>query len=69
MKKIVEKGEKMDPVLKEIYTLVVPAAPYVIGAYGVLWLGLLGYLFVLTRRLGRIEEQLAVVEESVSRKA
>jgi CcmD family protein len=58
----------MDPVLKEIYTLVVPAAPYVIAAYVVLWLGVFGYLFALAGRLGRVEEQLAIVEETVSRK-
>jgi hypothetical protein len=30
----------MDPVLAQIYQLVVPSLPYVIGAYGILWLGL-----------------------------
>jgi CcmD family protein len=59
----------MDPVLKEIYSLVMPAAPYVLAAYGILWLGLFGYIAVVLRRLGRIEAELRVVEESVARRA
>ncbi len=58
----------MDPVLKEIYSLVVPAAPYVIAAYAVLWVGLFGYIAVVLGRLGRIERELHVVEEAVARK-
>lgn len=59
----------MDPVLKEIYSLVMPAAPYVLAAYGILWLGLFGYITVVLRRLGRIETELRVVEEAVARRA
>ena len=58
----------MDPVLKEIYSLVVPAAPYVLAAYGILWIGLFGYITVVLRRLGRIEAELRVVEEAVARR-
>jgi len=59
----------MDPVLQEIYSLVLPAAPYVLAAYGILWIGLFGYITVVLRRLGRIETELRVVEESVARRA
>ena len=59
----------MDPVLKEIYSLVMPAAPYVLAAYGILWLGLFGYITVVLRRLGKIETELRVVEEAVARRA
>ncbi len=59
----------MDPVLAQIYKLVLPAAPYVLAAYVVLWLGLFGYLFAVTRRLGRIEEQVSAVEEAVARRS
>jgi CcmD family protein len=58
----------MDPVLTEIYSLVMPAAPYVLAAYGILWLGLFGYITVVVRRLGRIEAELRVVEESVAKR-
>jgi CcmD family protein len=58
----------MDPVLKEIYSLVMPAAPYVLAAYGILWVGLFGYITVVLRRLGKIETELRVVEEAVARR-
>jgi CcmD family protein len=59
----------MDPVLKEIYSLVLPAAPYVLAAYGILWIGLFGYIAFVLRRLGKIEAELRVVEEAVARRA
>jgi CcmD family protein len=59
----------MDPVLAQIYELVMPAAPYVIAAYGVLWLGIFAYLFLIDRRLGKLEQQLDVIEQAASRKA
>jgi CcmD family protein len=59
----------MDPVLKEIYSLVMPAAPYVLAAYGILWIGLFGYITVVLRRLGKIEAELRVVEDAVARRA
>ena len=59
----------MDPILKEIYSLVLPSAPFVIGVYVVAWVGLFGYVTVVLRRLSRIESELGVVEESIARKA
>jgi CcmD family protein len=35
-----------------------PAAPFLIGAYTVAWLAILIYLFLLWRRLGRVEHEL-----------
>jgi CcmD family protein len=58
----------MDPVLKEIYSLVMPAAPYVLAAYGILWVGLFGYITLVLRRLGRIESELRVLEESIAKR-
>jgi CcmD family protein len=58
----------MDPVLKEIYSLVPIQAPYVLAAYGILWFGLFGYITLVLRRLGRIEAELRVVEEAVAKR-
>jgi CcmD family protein len=58
----------MDPVLKQIYQLVVPSLPYVIAAYGVLWLGLMVYVAVVMSRLGKLERQLALVEEAFAKR-
>ena len=35
-----------------------PAAPFLIGAYTVAWLAILIYLFMIWRRLGRVEHEL-----------
>jgi len=59
----------MDPVLAEIYRTVFDAAPYVIAAYGLLWVGLGGYVFFVLRRLSGVEREIAVLEESVARRS
>ncbi len=43
-----------------------PAAPLVMGAYVVVWLVLMGYLFMLWRRLGKVEQEIAGVERQMS---
>lgn len=58
----------MDPVLEQIYQLVVPQAPYVIGAYGILWLGLMVYVGVTLSRIGKLEKQLALVEDAFAKR-
>ncbi|MDO9108926.1 MAG: CcmD family protein, partial [Coriobacteriia bacterium] len=57
----------MDPELAEIYRTVFDAAPYVIAAYGLLWVGLGGYVFFVLRRLSGVEREIAVLEESMAR--
>jgi len=58
----------MDPVLEEIYRTVLGAAPYVLAAYGLLWVGLFGYVFMVLRRLSRVEKEIAVLEDSLERR-
>jgi len=58
----------MDPVLQQIYQLVQPSLPYVIGAYGILWLGLMAYVAVVMSRLGKLEKHLALVEEALAKR-
>ena len=58
----------MDPVLQQIYSLVVPALPYVIGAYGILWLGLMVYVGAALMRIGKLEKQLVLVEDAIAKR-
>jgi CcmD family protein len=58
----------MDPVLTQIYQLVVPSMPYVLAAYGILWLGLMVYVGVTLSRLGKLEKQLALVEDALAKR-
>jgi hypothetical protein len=56
----------MDPILAEIYSTVLTAAPYVIGAYALMWLVLLIYVLIVTLGFRRTERQLAALEEVLS---
>ncbi len=58
----------MDPILSEIYRNVINAVPYVLAAYGLLWLGLFAYISFVLRRLGGLEKQLSVLESTMARR-
>lgn len=58
----------MDPTNAELYKLVLPDAPYVVAAYGVLWIALIVYVSLVLVRLMRLEKEMRIVEESRSRK-
>lgn len=55
----------MDPILQEIYSTVLTAAPYVIIAYALLFAILLIYVIYANRSLSKTEQQLAALEEAV----
>ncbi len=52
----------------EIYTLVLKDAPFVIAAYGILWVALIVYVTMVLRRIMRLEKTVAVVEDAVERR-
>jgi len=52
----------------DIYSEVMPQAPYVIAAYGLIWVGLLVYVGVVFSRLGKVRKEIAVVESAVKRR-
>lgn len=55
----------MDPILAEIYSTVLTAAPYVIGAYVLMWAVLLIYIIFAHRSIKKTEKQLAALEEAI----
>jgi CcmD family protein len=58
----------MDPTNAELYKLVLPDAPYVVAAYAVLWVALIGYVSLVLSRLMKLERQIAIVEEACARR-
>lgn len=44
-----------------------PAAPLLIGAYVVVWVGLFGYLFSVARRLGVVQREVERLEADLRR--
>lgn len=56
----------MNAVLADIYSTILPSAPYIIAAYALLWFALLVYVFTVVRGLKKTEAQIAVLEEAVA---
>ena len=59
----------MDPILQEIYSTVVPSAPFLIAAYALLWAALLVYVVVMQRGLKNSERRLDLLEAELASKS
>ncbi len=55
----------MNPLLQEIYSTIIPSAPYIIVTYALLWLLLGVWLFVQFRKQNTLAKQLVLLEEAV----
>ena len=58
----------MNPILADIYSTVIPSAPFIIAAYAILWAALLIYVIMTVRGLKKTEAQMALLEEAVKAK-
>ncbi len=56
----------MDPVLAEIYSTIIPSAPYIIAAYALLWVALLAYVLMIMRGVKRANARMALIEEELA---
>ncbi|HIR91374.1 MAG TPA: hypothetical protein IAC01_06315 [Candidatus Limicola stercorigallinarum] len=56
----------MDPILAEVYSTVLPAAPYVIGAYVGIWAALVAYVLILMRRAKRTRDDLGALKDALA---
>ncbi len=56
----------MNSVLEQIYSTILPSAPYVIAAYALMWAALLVYVIYITVRLKKTEAQMTVLEEALA---
>jgi CcmD family protein len=52
----------------ELYNLVLHDAPYVVGAYAIIWLALMAYVAVIIRRMLKLEREVEVLQDVVERK-
>jgi len=58
----------IDPTNTELYSLVLHDAPYVIAAYGILWLSLCGYATFMLGRMLKISKEVTLLEDALARK-
>lgn len=56
----------MNPILAEIYSTIIPSAPYLIAAYALIWAALLVYVLVIMRGTKRAQAQMALLEEALA---
>ena len=55
----------MNPLLQEIYSTIVPSAPYIIAAYALVWAVLMVWLFVQFGKQNKLARQVALLEEEL----
>jgi len=58
----------MNPILADMYSTVIPSAPFIIAAYAIVWVALLVYVLMIARGLKKTEAQMALLEEAVAAK-
>ena len=56
----------MNAILADIYSTVIPSAPFIIAAYALVWVALLVYVLIVVRGLKKTEAQMAVLEEALA---
>jgi len=67
---VAKREEKtMNPILADIYSTVIPSAPFLIAAYAIVWAALLVYVIVIVTGLKKTEAQIALLEQTVEARA
>lgn len=56
----------MNPILADIYSTILPSAPYIIAAYALLWVALLVYVLMVFRGTKKATARLTLLEEAVA---
>lgn len=59
----------MDPILQQIYSTIIPSAPFLIAAYALVWVALFVYVIVMQKGLKASEKRLDLLEEALRAKA
>ena len=54
----------MNPLLQEIYSTILPSAPYIIAAYALVWLVLGVWMFTQFRKQSALQKQIMLLEEA-----
>lgn len=58
----------MDPILQQIYSTIIPSAPFLIAAYALVWVALFVYVVVMQKGLKASEKRLDLLEEALRAK-
>ena len=55
----------MNALLEEIYSTILPSAPYIVAAYALVWACLLVWVLVMFSRQKKLDARLALLEEEL----
>lgn len=56
----------MNPILADIYSTILPSAPYLVAAYALVWAALLVYALIILRGTKRAQAQMTLIEEELA---
>ena len=57
----------MDPILEQVYSTILSAAPFVIAAYALIWVAVLVFAIVMMLRSRKTEQDIQALREAVER--
>lgn len=52
----------MNPILQDIYSTIIPSAPFIIAAYALFWVVLLVYVIKLARKTQKLSRDIDTLE-------
>ena len=55
----------MDPILEEVYSIVVPSAPYVIAAYVGIWVILFVFVIAMLLKTKKTQKDIDALKEAI----
>ena len=58
----------MDPILEEVYSTIIPSAPYVIGAYALIWAILLVFVIAMLAKTKHTQKDIDALKDAIERR-
>lgn len=55
----------MDPILEQVYSTIMPSAPYVIGAYALIWVVLLVFVVIMLMSTKKTQKDIDALEDAL----
>ena len=59
----------MNPLLEEIYSTILPSAPYIVLAYALVWVALFVWVLIVFNKQKKLEAQLQIIEEEFAQRS
>ena len=59
----------MNPLLEEIYSTILPSAPYIVLAYALVWVALFVWVLIVFNKQKKLEAQLQIFEEEFTQRS